>query len=293
MASGVYAIVCQNGHLYIGSAVDIAKRWGHHRPVLRQGKHHSSHLQRAWDKYGESAFRFTVLQECEPEELVAIEQSWMDTLQPEYNIARIAGSCLGIRCTEEKRAKLSAANMGHPGWSKGKKVTEETRTKISAAKKGKPNGLLGKKRPNHSATMMGHEVSQETRDKIAASNTGKKHSAEIRQKMSAAKRGIALSPEHRAKIGAALKETYRTPEGYEQRVRVNRKLQETWGKTPEAHAMHLRVGREIQELAKTPEGREVFARAGHIGGTISGHIRGHVNRGIVNPKCELCKAANP
>ena len=245
MTSGVYAIVCQNGHRYIGSAVDVGRRQSCHRYGLRQGNHSNPHLQAAWAKYGESAFRFTVLEECEPDGLIAAEQSWMDTLQPEYNIARVAGSCLGIRCTEEKRAKMSAAAMGHVGWmngkrhslearakmsaaamghvgwmngkkhspetcakisaanmgrvswTKGKKITEETRAKISAAKKGRPNGLLGKKRPNHSATMMGHEVSQETRDKIAASNKNAKH------------------------------------------------------------------------------------------------IRWHVNRGIVNPKCELCKAANP
>lgn len=204
MTSGVYAITNTiNGHRYIGSAVNVANRWGHHRPALRQGRHHSSHLQRAWNKYGESAFRFTVLEECEPEELIAAEQSWLDAFLPEYNIARVAGSNLGVPCTEEKRAKLSATNMGHLGWSKGRKMPPEVCAKVSAAKKGRPNGLLGRKRPSQSATMIGHEVSQETRDKIAVSNTGKRHSAMSRQKMSIAKKGISLLPEHRAKIGAA------------------------------------------------------------------------------------------
>lgn len=272
MTSGIYAITnIINGHRYIGSAVNVTNRWGHHRPALRQGKHHSSHLQRAWNKYGESAFRFMVLEECEPEELVALEQSWMDNFLPEYNMAPTAGSSLGTRCSEEKRAKLSAANMGHVGWSKGKKHSSEVRARISAAKKGKPNGLLGKKRPSYSATRMGHEVSQETRDKISASHMGKKLSSETRQKMSAAKKGIALSPEHRAKIGAAGREAWANmaPEARGTRAQGIRKAHETWGKTPEAHEVRIHSAR------------------------IANHAHWHVNRGIINPECNLCKAANP
>ena len=224
MTSGVYVIRnTQNGHRYIGSSVDVPERWSQHRGYLRKGTHGNDHLQNAWKKHGEEAFRFEVIEECVPEMLLTAEQAAIDTIAPEYNIARVAGSCLGVRCTEEKRAKLSvsamghvgwmngkkhspearakmsvvamghvgwmngkkhspetcakisAANMGHVGWTKGKKLTPETRRKISVAKKGRPNGLLGKKRPNRSAAMMGHEVSQETRDKIAASNKNSKH----------------------------------------------------------------------------------------------------------------------
>lgn len=290
MTSGVYVILnSQNGHLYIGSAVNVANRWGHHRPLLRQGRHHSSHLQRAWNKYGEAAFRFTVLEECEPEELVALEQSWMDNFLPEYNMAPTAGSSLGTRCSEEKRAKLSASGMGHEGWMKGKKHPPEVCARISAAKKGKPNGLLGKKRPGYKARTVA--VSRETRAKLSAAAKGKRHSAESRQKMSVAKKGRKVTAETRQKMSAAMRETWgKTPtEVRETWLRGVRK----WTKTPEAHETHLRVGREIRELAKTPEGREVFARAGRIGGSISGHIRSHVNRGIVNPDCPHCKAAKP
>lgn len=106
----------------------------------------------------------------------------------------------------------------------------------------------------------------------------------------------------------------KTPEAHEQSVRTMRKLQEGYCKTPEAHEMHLRVGHKIQELAKTPEGRELFAQTGRIAGLktqagwgktpeaqevrvhagrISAHLHWHVNRGIINPQCPLCKAANP
>jgi group I intron endonuclease len=58
--SGVYQILCvPTGKAYVGSAVNLAKRWQEHRWMLRRGQHHSQYLQRAWDKYGETAFAFS------------------------------------------------------------------------------------------------------------------------------------------------------------------------------------------------------------------------------------------
>ena len=61
--SGIYAIVhIETGRKYVGSAVNLTKRWNIHRHGLRNKKHHSAALQRAWDKYGEAAFSFEVLE---------------------------------------------------------------------------------------------------------------------------------------------------------------------------------------------------------------------------------------
>lgn len=78
---GVYSIThIASGRRYIGSSNDIYCRWNHHRGRLRKGIHHSRHLQRAWDKHGNDAFRLEVLEEClnEPTILVAREQVWID-----------------------------------------------------------------------------------------------------------------------------------------------------------------------------------------------------------------------
>jgi hypothetical protein len=58
MKCGIYQILCQNGHRYVGSSTDITKRWTVHKCFLRQGKHHSQALQQAWVKYGEDRLYF-------------------------------------------------------------------------------------------------------------------------------------------------------------------------------------------------------------------------------------------
>jgi hypothetical protein len=56
MNTGVYQIInLTNGKRYIGSAANkrgFDQRWSIHRTLLFQGKHHSSKLQNAWNKYG-------------------------------------------------------------------------------------------------------------------------------------------------------------------------------------------------------------------------------------------------
>ncbi len=108
--TGVYFIIHRaSGRAYIGSAVDIYSRWTVHRCVLRKGVHHSVHLQRVWDKYGESEFKFVIVEECEVEVLLEVEQSYLDTYPKDklLNTSPVAGSTLGLEHTEETKKILS------------------------------------------------------------------------------------------------------------------------------------------------------------------------------------------
>ena len=62
--TGVYQIRNRDsGAMYIGSAISLASRKTTHWWALRHGRHFNTHLQNAWNKYGESAFVFEVIVE--------------------------------------------------------------------------------------------------------------------------------------------------------------------------------------------------------------------------------------
>lgn len=84
--SGIYKIRhMSSDKIYIGSSCQIGVRFQQHKLRLRRGKHHSKHLQRSWNKYGEESFAFEIIEECDREVLKDREQHYIDTLIPEYN----------------------------------------------------------------------------------------------------------------------------------------------------------------------------------------------------------------
>lgn len=192
MASGVYEIRNQiNGKRYIGSSANLKKRWQSHLSGLCRGCHENQHLQRAFDKYGEAAFVFSILEKVEPEMLIGREQHYLNMLGAEYNIARIAGSCLGYRHTKEARRKIGRPNSKHSPETREKmraSWTPERRQALSKAGKGRP----------HSA---------EHRRKIG--NANRNPSAETRRKIGAAHKGKHVSKQTRLKLSVALKTYWR------------------------------------------------------------------------------------
>ena len=79
-----------NGKVYIGSTIRNFKvRWKEHRSELRSNRHHSRHLQNAWNKYGESNFSFEIVEyvtnNITERVLLNKEQSYFDNRKPEYN----------------------------------------------------------------------------------------------------------------------------------------------------------------------------------------------------------------
>lgn len=128
--SGIYCITNKlTGDKYIGSSINIKRRFIRHKTELRHNKHGNIILQRAYNKYSEAAFYFGIVEICD--NIIEREQIYIYTDEFSYNICRIAGSPGSRPCSAETRAKLSAAN-------KGKKHSEETKARMSAAGKGKP-----------------------------------------------------------------------------------------------------------------------------------------------------------
>lgn len=96
--SGIYLIVnIVNWLVYVGSTSNLQHRWvGGHRSLLRNNKHNNSYLQNAWNKYGEKAFQFIVIEKTAKSNLKKREQHWIDfydACNPKkgYNIQPQAG----------------------------------------------------------------------------------------------------------------------------------------------------------------------------------------------------------
>lgn len=265
--SGIYEIVnLVNGKRYVGSAVRIHSRWAVHLHHLRRGKHHSSHLQRAWVKHGESAFKFNVLCQCDRAELVRVEQSFFDSLKPEYNIAPKAGNCLGVKWTAEQRARASARQKANPAF-KGRKHAPETIEKMSQSQKGRPSPMKGRKRRADAVLKTaewhrGKTRTDETRRKIAAKALGRpfvRHSDEYRKKLSAALKGKAKSTEHMAALQAGrAKRVY----SQEQRERIAAKLREQYvnGTRSRYRSQEYRdkIAATLRLRMSTPGNREIL-----------------------------------
>lgn len=222
--SGIYAIQnLINNKIYVGSAIRLSYRWKNHKIELRLKRHINIYLQSAWDKYWEHQFEFKVLEYIEDiSKLIEREQYWIDYYNSAnrefgYNISPTAGSCLGVKHTEETKAKLSILRKGKSrseeakqaikeGWKKRGPITKETKAKMRAAQLGKKHTEEFKKKMSerlkgnqfntgrkqsteHIATRLASisvPCSEEKKAKISASNKGKIISEESRAKMSAA-----------------------------------------------------------------------------------------------------------
>lgn len=173
--SGVYQIVNEiNGKTYIGSSKDIELRWAKHRYDCKKPPKYRSILRDAIRKHGIENFTFIIIEECEciKKTLLVLEQHYIDTTKPEYNILPTVGSRLGSKGLEprsqEVRDKISRGN-------KGLKRTEEYCLRISEVRK---------------------NISDDTRNKMAQSKIGTVRSEQTREKMSQSHIGLERTFEH-------------------------------------------------------------------------------------------------
>lgn len=107
MVSGVYEIRnLITRDCYIGSSMNLLQRKKRHFKDLKNNLHHSIILQRAYYKYGEAAFKFSVIEFVEDiDTLISREQYYLETVRPKYNIYPTAGSSLGYKQSKESCMK--------------------------------------------------------------------------------------------------------------------------------------------------------------------------------------------
>lgn len=187
---GIYGITnTVTGKMYIGQTINSFKsRWDWHRNCLnknykKNGKARSnSHLKRAWNKYGEKAFRFDAIEVgpsgLSKEDRLAWcnkrEEYWVgDSYLSDDYYNQQSGGDSAIPGPETRR-RMSEALKGRP-------KTKEHRLAMSKARKGKP----GKKGKDHH--MWGKKQSAESNRKRSATLRanppfkGRKHTEESKQ----------------------------------------------------------------------------------------------------------------
>ena len=104
--------------------------------MLRANKHSNVILQSSYNKYGQDAFEYAILEECSVERLLEREQYYLNTIPNLYNIAMIAGSPMaGKEHTEEVKQALREKLSGNKHPHYGKSPTEEHRWNIARTKK--------------------------------------------------------------------------------------------------------------------------------------------------------------
>lgn len=185
--SGIYLI--ENIHtrrVYVGSSVDIRRRWAMHRSQLRRNVHHCKWLQRSWNKYGEESFEFTcIISNINQDDLAEVETSVIYLYRLSvgvFNTAPVGGSTFGIKLgphSNEHRRKIGDAQ-------RGKKLSSAQIRQISERHRGK-------------------KLSESHKAALAKSSRERVHSDETRRKLSNAARNI--SDETRRKRSESLKAT--------------------------------------------------------------------------------------
>jgi hypothetical protein len=90
---GVYMwINLETGKRYIGSSVDLKRRFLEYFNVNRLLRDSSMTINRALLKYGYSKFSLDILEYCSLDELAEREKHYFNLLKPEYNILKVPGS---------------------------------------------------------------------------------------------------------------------------------------------------------------------------------------------------------
>jgi group I intron endonuclease len=132
----IFRAGAQPYNCYVGSTTGRTDRAYYHYYNLSRGKHHSKHLQSAWNAYGSSAFLFEILEVTAVEFVRKAERRWMTyfaepaTELPRYNCSAEVDQPPHRPPTSATRAKWSRQRLG-------RKHTAEAKAKIAESSRGR------------------------------------------------------------------------------------------------------------------------------------------------------------
>lgn len=166
---GIYCIRnLVNNKIYIGQSICVEDRWSKHLSSLRRDVNDNRSLQEDWNKYGESSFRFDLLESCSKEELDERESFHIGQFQSDTIYNFTDGGRKGFKHNPELLKLESDIQKkkyeDNPELREQRKVDalkQWSNPKIKAKIMGERNGMYGR---THTS---------EAREKIAQSQRGK------------------------------------------------------------------------------------------------------------------------
>lgn len=176
---GVYFIKnLVNDKVYVGSSIDIFRRWKTHQRDLLNNKHHSLKLQRSFNKYGIDSFQYCLAESATNQKLASnCEQKWiikLDAVTNGYNNNPIANNVGLMPKSEEHKRKIGLAHLG-------RKLSQKSKDKISQAMLGRINGPCSEERKL--------KISESKLGKKPMTDEGKKRLSDFRKSTVGKKRG--------------------------------------------------------------------------------------------------------
>ena len=186
--SGIYRFKnIITGVCYIGQSVNINKRKNQHLNELILNKHHCSYFQNAFNKYGKDNFVHEVLEVCFSN-LTEREQFWIDFHKESgtYNHAKVAGSPLGIKRSDETKLKLRNIKLGGVASEETKQKMRNSQALVRNIKSEKAKAQFANPvlKELNITSRKKRIVSDETRAKISASSLSRWSNKEYKDKMS-------------------------------------------------------------------------------------------------------------
>jgi group I intron endonuclease len=189
----IYKIEClENGKVYIGQTKNPNKRKNEHFNDLRNNRHHSILLQRAYNKYGEEKFKHTIIEECDINSVDEREIFWINYYNSNnknngFNLDGGGNSNKTISdYTREIRRKIAKKNY-NPKILNSEEAIKKKSKKLS----GKGNPMYGKTPREWMDEDTYRKWVEDKRQRLLLNNPmkGKKHTQEARLKISKATKG--------------------------------------------------------------------------------------------------------
>jgi len=206
---GVYQIAnLTNGKVYIGSAKCFQVRASQHVSALKKQKHQNKHLQTSWNKWGEDAFLFEVLEVIEGDKIARTtrEKEYLERFYENweqcYNFQRnpICKQGPWSSTPEDSRRKISLSKKGkyrgpqNPFY--GKTHTKETKKKLS---------LLAREKTGNKNSNYGNWWTKEMKEQLAQKAKERCKNPEYIKKLSVVHKGKRLTETQKQKISRKAK----------------------------------------------------------------------------------------